>query len=190
MLIFQGGLPYFSASDNPAAKSDSVLTRTLTFAYLAVLNLFMIACPANLSYDWSMDAIPLVKSLCDIRNCFTLLTLSVFITIAVKLYPYIQSKLSNIVIKSELSKKPTFRCENNNIIPPQDFIKKYYNNNKQEKDDNKVIVIGLILLVIGYLPASNLLVYVGFVIAERVLYLPSIGYAMLLAFSIQKFTSR
>ena len=137
-----------------------------------------------------MDAIPLVKSLCDIRNCFTLLTISVFTTIAVKLYPYIQSKLSNIVIKSELSKKPTFRCENNNIIPPQDFIKKYYNNNKQEKDDNKVIVIGLILLVIGYLPASNLLVYVGFVIAERVLYLPSIGYAMLLAFSIQQLTSR
>ncbi|KOB69970.1 Uncharacterized protein OBRU01_16483 [Operophtera brumata] len=33
-------------------------------------------------------------------------------------------------------------------------------------------VVGLMLLVIPYLPASNLLVIVGFVVAERVLYIP------------------
>lgn len=33
-------------------------------------------------------------------------------------------------------------------------------------------VVGLLLLVIPFIPASNLFVTVGFVIAERVLYIP------------------
>ncbi|XP_061706674.1 protein O-mannosyl-transferase TMTC1-like [Cydia pomonella] len=45
--------------------------------------------------------------------------------------------------------------------------------------------VGLMLLVIPYLPASNLLVTVGFVVAERVLYLPSVGSVILTAYGIQ-----
>ncbi|KAK1341963.1 hypothetical protein QTO34_016715 [Cnephaeus nilssonii] len=40
--------------------------------------------------------------------------------------------------------------------------------------------LGLGFLVIPFLPASNLFFRVGFVVAERVLYLPSAGYCMLL----------
>lgn len=36
--------------------------------------------------------------------------------------------------------------------------------------------------MIPFLPASNLFFRVGFVVAERVLYLPSAGYCMLLTF--------
>ncbi|CAH0663857.1 unnamed protein product [Chilo suppressalis] len=46
-------------------------------------------------------------------------------------------------------------------------------------------VVGLMLLVIPYLPASNLLVTVGFVVAERVLYIPSVGSVMLTAYGMQ-----
>ncbi|KAI8439856.1 hypothetical protein MSG28_001325 [Choristoneura fumiferana] len=46
-------------------------------------------------------------------------------------------------------------------------------------------VAGLMLLVIPYLPASNLLVTVGFVVAERVLYLPSVGSVILTAYGLQ-----
>nr|XP_037870885.1 protein O-mannosyl-transferase TMTC1 isoform X2 [Bombyx mori] len=46
-------------------------------------------------------------------------------------------------------------------------------------------VVGLMLLVIPYLPASNLLVTVGFVIAERVLYIPSVGSVLLTAYGIE-----
>jgi hypothetical protein len=38
-------------------------------------------------------------------------------------------------------------------------------------------------MIIPFIPATNLLFYVGFVIAERVLYLPSIGYCLLVAVS-------
>ena len=40
---------------------------------------------------------------------------------------------------------------------------------------------GLLLLILPYLPASHLLVTVGFTVAERTLYLPSAGMALLLA---------
>ncbi|CAA9996576.1 unnamed protein product [Nesidiocoris tenuis] len=43
------------------------------------------------------------------------------------------------------------------------------------------IAMSLACLCIPFLPASNLFFRVGFVIAERVLYLPSIGYCMLVA---------
>ncbi|KAJ2938803.1 hypothetical protein O0L34_g18425 [Tuta absoluta] len=45
--------------------------------------------------------------------------------------------------------------------------------------------VGLMLLVLPYLPASNLLVTVGFVVAERVLYIPSVGSVLLVVYGIQ-----
>ncbi|KFM79887.1 Transmembrane and TPR repeat-containing protein, partial [Stegodyphus mimosarum] len=43
------------------------------------------------------------------------------------------------------------------------------------------IIMGLSLCVFPYLPASNLLFPVGFVVAERVLYIPSMGFCFLVA---------
>ncbi|CAH0393458.1 unnamed protein product [Bemisia tabaci] len=48
------------------------------------------------------------------------------------------------------------------------------------------IVIALALLIIPFLPASNLVFRVGFVIAERVLYLPSAGFCLLVALGIRR----
>lgn len=42
-------------------------------------------------------------------------------------------------------------------------------------------LLGLALLVLPFLPAANLFFYVGFVVAERILYLPSAGFCFLLA---------
>ncbi|KAH9632162.1 hypothetical protein HF086_006596 [Spodoptera exigua] len=46
-------------------------------------------------------------------------------------------------------------------------------------------VVGLMMLVIPYLPASNLLVTVGFVVAERVLYIPSVGSVIITVYGVQ-----
>lgn len=37
------------------------------------------------------------------------------------------------------------------------------------------------MLIIPFLPATNLPFYVGFVVAERILYIPSMGYCLLVA---------
>ncbi|XP_005995551.1 protein O-mannosyl-transferase TMTC4 isoform X2 [Latimeria chalumnae] len=60
-------------------------------------------------------------------------------------------------------------------------------------DDGKrrrILTLGLSLLVIPFLPASNLFFRVGFVIAERVLYLPSAGYCLLLTYGIGTLSRR
>ena len=47
-------------------------------------------------------------------------------------------------------------------------------------------VLGLAMTVFPFLPASNLFFPVGFVVAERVLYLPSMGFCLLIALGWDK----
>uniref|UniRef100_A0A2H8TL04 dolichyl-phosphate-mannose--protein mannosyltransferase n=1 Tax=Melanaphis sacchari TaxID=742174 RepID=A0A2H8TL04_9HEMI len=46
-------------------------------------------------------------------------------------------------------------------------------------------VLSALLLIIPYIPASNLLVTVGFVVAERILYIPSMGFILLCVYGLQ-----
>ncbi|XP_059935780.1 protein O-mannosyl-transferase TMTC4 isoform X1 [Mesoplodon densirostris] len=52
----------------------------------------------------------------------------------------------------------------------------------EDSHKRRILTLGLGFLIIPFLPASNLFFRVGFVVAERVLYLPSAGYCMLLTF--------
>eukprot|EP00064_Thunnus_orientalis_P007054 superscaffoldBa00000763_g7073 len=54
----------------------------------------------------------------------------------------------------------------------------------QDSQRRRTLTLGLVLLVVPFLPACNIFFRVGFVIAERVLYLSSSGYCLLLAYSI------
>lgn len=44
--------------------------------------------------------------------------------------------------------------------------------------------MAVVMMVVPFLPASNLFLRVGFVLAERVLYLPSAGYCLLVALGV------
>ena len=46
----------------------------------------------------------------------------------------------------------------------------------------KIVLMGVVMMIFPFLPASNLFFPVGFVVAERVLYLPSMGFCMLVAY--------
>ncbi|XP_069904735.1 protein O-mannosyl-transferase TMTC4 isoform X3 [Oryctolagus cuniculus] len=50
----------------------------------------------------------------------------------------------------------------------------------EDSHRRRILTLGLGFLIIPFLPASNLFFRVGFVVAERVLYLPSVGYCVLL----------
>ncbi|XP_050688360.1 protein O-mannosyl-transferase TMTC1-like [Eriocheir sinensis] len=52
--------------------------------------------------------------------------------------------------------------------------------------EGKAILLGLSLLVLPFLPATNLFFTVGFVVAERILYIPSLGYALLVAVGLSR----
>jgi tetratricopeptide (TPR) repeat protein len=51
------------------------------------------------------------------------------------------------------------------------------------------VLFGLSLLIFPFVPASNLLFPVGFVVAERILYVPSMGFSILLAIGTHKLLS-
>uniref|UniRef100_A0A8D2ZQA4 dolichyl-phosphate-mannose--protein mannosyltransferase n=1 Tax=Scophthalmus maximus TaxID=52904 RepID=A0A8D2ZQA4_SCOMX len=54
----------------------------------------------------------------------------------------------------------------------------------QDSQRRRTLTLGLVLLVVPFLPACNIFFRVGFVVAERVLYLSSAGYCLLLAYSL------
>ncbi|XP_065573977.1 protein O-mannosyl-transferase Tmtc2-like isoform X3 [Artemia franciscana] len=147
--IAGGYFPVFASADNPASRSSSLLTRLLTFLYLPVVNFILLVYPRHLSFDWSMDSIPLIESIFDSRNLLSLL-----------FYTSISIAVWNPFKKF--------------------FLEEHYREKFQS----------LGILVVAYIPATNLFFYVGFVIAERVLYIPSIGYSLLLGLGSQKLYKR
>ena len=49
-----------------------------------------------------------------------------------------------------------------------------------------VVLLSIAIIAVPFLPASNLFFPVGFVIAERVLYIPSMGFSLLVAFGYSR----
>ncbi|XP_013417600.1 transmembrane and TPR repeat-containing protein 2 [Lingula anatina] len=196
--------PEFAPADNPASDSDSFLTRTLTFFYLPVVNLWLLICPSILSFDWSMESIPLVESLADHRN---ILTAGFYAALAVTTSQIVK----NLNQQGKQDAKPS-AANGNGFSHHWGSSSHYTSHSKQtvaykrhrlarrnsssstdSSDDNQnikttttnrtlnVLIISMATMIFPFIPATNIFFYVGFVIAERVLYLPSMGFCMLVA---------
>ncbi|XP_053318277.1 protein O-mannosyl-transferase TMTC3 [Spea bombifrons] len=57
-------------------------------------------------------------------------------------------------------------------------------------DSSKTVLMALSLIVLPFIPASNLFFPVGFVVAERVLYVPSMGFCILVAHGWKKLSCK
>ena len=51
---------------------------------------------------------------------------------------------------------------------------------------SRILTVALAFIIVPFLPATNLFFRVGFVIAERILYLSSIGYCMIVVLGLRK----
>uniref|UniRef100_A0A8C2Z673 dolichyl-phosphate-mannose--protein mannosyltransferase n=1 Tax=Cyclopterus lumpus TaxID=8103 RepID=A0A8C2Z673_CYCLU len=188
--------PNFSNSDNPAADSPHFLTRTLTFLHLPVANAWLLLCPDKLSFDWSMDAVPLVRSLADWRNLHTVAFYGGFVLLS----------LFGLRGRTSISKETNGKAyvTNGKSITNGNGYHAPDTNHNTDPGPAKTTLNGsaglhhcpprtslpptenLVLFSLGivslpFIPATNLFFYVGFVIAERVLYIPSIGFCLLVA---------
>ncbi|XP_035577698.1 protein O-mannosyl-transferase TMTC2 isoform X2 [Callorhinus ursinus] len=185
--------PSFSNSDNPAADSDSLLARTLTFFYLPTKNLWLLLCPDTLSFDWSMDAVPLLKTVCDWRN---LHTVAFYVGLLLLAYyglksPSVEGECNGKFVTNGKQNANGHSCHSdmeyrNSEIKPsfaskvENGIKNNASQRTQLPSTENIVVLSLSLLIIPFVPATNLFFYVGFVIAERVLYIPSMGFCLLI----------
>lgn len=208
--------PDFSPSDNPAANCESSLTRLLTFLYLPAFNFWLLLSPRTLSFDWSMDAIPLVASLLDPR-CAIIVMFYGFLAILglyclTRCFLHFETSVEDLIEKETMKKEPISAsrrkdCASRNgkkqtkkstlctyVAEPSKDTKynsllQYHNNNLPMRTFNVInrnhllqaALISLAILTLSFLPASNLFFYVGFVVAERILYIPSVGFCLLIA---------
>ncbi|KAG1936915.1 protein O-mannosyl-transferase TMTC2 [Pimephales promelas] len=185
--------PNFSNSDNPAADCPCFLTRTLTFFFLPAMNVWLLLCPDMLSFDWSMDALPLLRSITDWRNLHTIafyVSLLMLAWFGLRQYPT-KSKETNGKANHVANGKST----NGHSCSSDHELSSFYSNSVHVNGTNgtakhyssslptteSLVVFSLGLLAVPFLPAINLFFYVGFVVAERVLYIPSMGFCLLVA---------
>lgn len=85
--------------------------------------------------------------------------------------------------QKQLQKPDGSRLAGNNISSTKVTVESKQSSGKINATGERkhLILFSLALLVLPFLPASNLLFPVGFVVAERVLYLPSMGLCLLVA---------
>lgn len=189
--------PNFSNSDNPAADSPHFLTRTLTFLHLPAASAWLLLCPDRLSFDWSMDAVPLVRSFADWRNLHTVAFYGGFFLLALfGLRGHSSSKAKEANGKAHVTNGKSiingngFHAPDANHNTDQWPTKTTMNGSaglhhcppqRSLPLTENLVLFSLSILSLPFIPATNLFFYVGFVIAERVLYIPSIGFCLLVA---------
>lgn len=63
-------------------------------------------------------------------------------------------------------------------------------NNKNHSTTKRSLIIGVSLMILPFLPAANIVRPVGFVIAERILYISSSGYCLLIVIGYKKICNK
>lgn len=193
--------PHFSTADNPTARESDFMTRFLTFSYLPVFNLWLLLFPHTLSFDWGMDAVPRITSLSDSRNLLTCLFYFTLVHVLRHTVSCIRimRRITKKSFKEMYSKNSCSLCQTNCFDMHSTSCRTNNNNNttyfqstscvclylpvRTDKSSPRAsgsILFSVALLTLPFLPAANVLYYVGFVVAERVLYMPSAGLCLLL----------
>lgn len=178
--------PEFAPSDNPAADSDHLLTRLMTFNFLPSFNVWLLLSPVTLSFDWSMQAIPLLQSLSDARNIASLLFYCSLLLLAdfclvsvggIQNYKGVLcGKLQSLVSVEEKSSVSSRQTGGHSDV----------GDGTVHVNIVDCVIVSVSLMVFPFIPATNLLFYVGFVVAERVLYIPSAGFCLLVAVGAER----
>ena len=166
--IMGSTLPVFTNFDNPASYQNFPI-KQLTWMYLIAINALLLIFPSDLCCDWTMGTVPLVETLADPRNLATISTFVILFYIGIiGLFQVGSTKTTNF---------KGFRRRMRSS-----------SGHEQENDEGnfQLILMALALLGLPFLPASNLFFPVGFVVAERILYIPSMGFSILVAYGISK----
>ncbi|XP_022698972.1 transmembrane and TPR repeat-containing protein 1-like [Varroa jacobsoni] len=208
VALLGGTLPRFSEHDNPASHHPRLLTRALTYGYLAAMNAGVVLWPRVLSYDWQAGSVPLVHSLLDVRNLSTVILVVVLVqlvrrTVHKSFQLLFSCTAEEVGMRSDFGKSvdqpdvhhTTYNNNNNSAShdrasgSPTMAEQRHLDDSADKGCDSVVeksadggsplLLTSAALVILPWLPASNLLVTVGFVLAERVLYIPSMGFCLL-----------
>nr|CAB3267129.1 transmembrane and TPR repeat-containing protein 2-like [Phallusia mammillata] len=194
-------VPGFSPSDNPAAACENFRSRALTFTYLLAVNAAMLVFPVRQSFDWSMGSVPIVENFSDPRNSCTLAFFATFLWLVKVVWDHLRkldvgddvridddhNNLRRYSSASSCDEEHSMEQKTSKDLFPVVEVKVHHlthSDSLSSAASITILIFSLITMLFSFLPASNLFFYVGFVIAERVLYLPSIGSTLLITQAI------
>lgn len=189
--------------ENPIPFAEP-LTARLTTGFLHAKYFHLLLFPLHLSADWSFACVPYVQSLADPRNAATAALYSALVWVVVSSKPWqvvqrvLQGGRPSISRPNRTSVKPGvesplgIRAGQQHLTtasPTSSSLSDLASDSctadnstaarQHESVWQMVIVVGLVIA--PFFPAANILFYVGTFIGERLLYLPSVGYCLLLA---------
>ncbi|ETN11496.1 hypothetical protein PPTG_10366 [Phytophthora nicotianae INRA-310] len=133
---------------NNVVVQESRLTRMLSYAHLHAWYLWKLVWPRWLCFDYGYNAIPVIESITDPRNVYTLIA---YVVVAVG--------LRSAILQLVGSRK----------TPP-----------------SSLYMMSIAFGVVPFVPASNVIFPVGTVVAERLLYFPSVGFCLLVGCIIDR----
>ncbi|XP_002066586.2 protein O-mannosyl-transferase TMTC1 isoform X1 [Drosophila willistoni] len=202
----------FASADNPTAHEPCWWSRTLTFFHLPVVNFQLLLWPQRLSFDWGMDAVVRIRSLWDARNLLTIGFYATLMTIIWKSLKLEASTRMDYMAMADISLPLLKRLGGHSCLGWQGHscschyqldLYRYSSNQRLAKEATKpndspssvtlpslAPLVALSFLVLPFLPATNMLFYVGFVVAERLLYLPSVGYCLIFGYGFGQLWQR
>ncbi|CAI5454177.1 unnamed protein product [Caenorhabditis angaria] len=138
----------FTIADNPNAFIENPLLRLVNHTYIWLYNLYLLLNPTNLCFDYSMGAIEQINGWKDWR----ILSPAFVLIIAIG------------------GLKIIIGC----VVSVAGGAGGGRGNGFERGWDNRFLAFFIFLGVATFLPASNIFITVGFVVAERVLYFPSL----------------
>ena len=114
--------------------------------------------PEQQAYDWQTGSIQLVDSLTDARNVTKILFVLTLIALSYRIVVNIWTQInSNHTSPSPPSMTTMEQCKE---MKPNVY------------SSSHAMFVSILFIILPYLPASNLFLTVGFVVAERLLYIP------------------
>lgn len=126
---------------NNVVVQTSKVTRMLSYAHIHAWYLWKLVWPRSLSFDYGFKTVPLITTIWDSHNLYTLAAYG--------------AVLAGVVAGvKQVADSPLLICIAFGVIP--------------------------------FIPASNLLFPVGTVVAERLLYFPSVGFCLLVGYMVQE----
>ncbi|XP_049768034.1 protein O-mannosyl-transferase TMTC2-like [Schistocerca cancellata] len=197
LWLMGGGVPW-SAADNPASRAPRLVTRALSLSYLPAFSwLHLLLCPTALCFDWGMAAVPLLHSPLEPRAA---VAAAFYVALALAFRACLPHRIAQRAIeRRRLAQQvspvesqrrpaacPSSRAKGNRCC----LLGGCADNSGSGPCGRGALLVSLSLLVVPFLPASNVARYVGFVAAERVLYLPSAGHCLLLGLGWQRLNRR
>jgi tetratricopeptide (TPR) repeat protein len=194
LRVHPGSWPSFAEADNPAAHCSDLATRVQTIAYLNARHLALLFAPIHLCPDYSGVAVPLITNFKDPRNASTLVVLgTVFAVTAYLLYRVLRTSGGHIasgIAGEEMGNGAHERSRNGNDSGNGNDGKdtRTVSPRAAERPDTATFLHALpdtdasfsylacvAWVLVSYTPSSHVFITVGFVLAERTMYTPSVG---------------